>query len=90
MDWAFSVNGLGLNLSKLEEKKIIVWISEKSAKSKQSNDKVKYESFEEKKISKWTGLFFSKWTGLKFVRFLKKKNIVRISEKSAGKSSEKK
>jgi len=36
------------------------------------------------------GSFFSKWTGLKFVRFLKKKNIVRISEKSAGKSSEKK
>jgi hypothetical protein len=29
MDWAFSVNGLGLNLSKLEEKKIIVRISEK-------------------------------------------------------------
>ena len=79
----------GLKFVKIRRKKIIVWISEKSAKSKQSNDKLKYEN-SEKKISKWTGLFFSKWTGLKFVRFLKKKNIVRISEKSAGKSSEKK
>jgi hypothetical protein len=64
----------GLRFVKIRRKKIIVWISEKSAKSKQSNDKLKYEN-SEKKISKWTGLFFSKWTGLKFVRFLKKKKI---------------
>jgi hypothetical protein len=88
MDWAFSVNGLGLNLSKFKEQKLSFGFRKKSAKSKQSNDKVKYESFE-KKVSKWTGLFFSKWTGLRFVRFLRKKNIVRVSEKSAGKSSEK-
>jgi hypothetical protein len=76
MDWAFSVNGLGLSLSKFKEKKIIVRISEKSAKSKPSNDKVKYESFE-KKISKWTGLFFSvNGLGLNLsVKFLKKKKL---------------
>ena len=73
-----------------KKKKIIVRISEKSAKSKQSNDKVKYESFEKKKSVSGLGFFFSKWTGLRFVRFLRKKNIVRVSEKSAGKSSEKK
>jgi hypothetical protein len=74
-----------------KKKKIIVRISEKSAKSKQSNDKVKYESFEEKKKSvSGLGFFSVNGLGLKFVRFLKKENIVRISEKSAGKSSEKK
>jgi hypothetical protein len=31
MDWAFSVNGLGLNLWKFEGKKISFGISEKSA-----------------------------------------------------------
>ena len=64
MDWAFSVNGLGLNLSKFEEKKIIVRISEKSAKSKQSNDKVKYESFEKKKSVSGLGFFSVNGLGL--------------------------
>ena len=51
---------------------------------------MKYESFEKKKSVSGLGFFSVNGLGLKFVRFLKKENIVRISEKSAGKSSEKK
>ena len=43
-----------------------------------------------KKSVSGLGFFSVNGLGLKFVRFLKKENIVRISEKSAGKSSEKK
>jgi hypothetical protein len=81
MDWAFSVNGLGLNLSKKKYRLDFGKISEKQWKD--WNDKVKYESFEKKWIN---GLgFFSKWTGLQFVKIGRKKNyrsdFGKISEK---------